>query len=527
MKRKILAVLAMGVGLLMIGWFSLSAKALSTTPTQFLQEIPLQISAYGWNLLDETGIYDSATNPYILRYVQLYNDSDTPLSLSEWRLAVEDTTSATVPTEVLFTSTANGWLAPHSHVVASYDGFVGGATYNMNSEVQLINMSSSSSSPVKLIISSLNTNVYQPAEYVLRLDSVNAASSYWQRNFSSTGEGYTSAFSALATAPSLLFDDGLYQVPVSPDVTIVEVYPYSSVCAPDNPDILCGDYIKLHVGENVDLAQFVLRTSSSSASRTSSNTVWLGSTRYQPNANGYITLDVTDDGDLLNLTNGGGYVWLEDLYGLALYSPTMTSYPSATSVYRGWSWALDSHGTWQWTSTPQPGKNNLITIPSNPVCPEGKYLNPETGRCRTLEEAINTLAACPEGQTRNPATNRCRQNTTQSSTLKPCAEGQERNPLTNRCRSIASAVAELIPCDEGQERNPLTNRCRKVTDILSASDTITASKDVNLESAQSSTVWGWALVGVAAAGVIGYGIYEWRSEITKAGRSLLTRFTGK
>lgn len=526
MKRKVLAVLALGVGLLTIGWLSLSAKALSTTPTEFLKEIPLQVSAYGWKVYDESVPYDSVTNPYLLRYVQLYNNSDVPLDMDGWRLIVKDTTNVTVQTEISLSSLASGWLAPYNHVVASYGGFVEGATYEIDSEVPLTNMTASTSSKVSLVVEAIEPG-YQVAEHTLRLDSASSNSSYWQRNPSSTGQGYISSFSASSTIPNRIFDDGLYQPPASPNLRIVEIYPYSSTCPPNDANILCGDYIKLHVAENVDLSQFVLRTSSNSTSRTNSNTVWLGSAAFQPNAEGYVTVNMTDDGSLLGLTNSGGYIWLEDLYSLELYDLTMSSYPAASSNNQGWAWALGPDDIWQWTFTPRPAADNVISLPPTPVCPDGKYLNPDTGRCRTIEEAINTLAACPEGQTRNPSTNRCRQNTPQTSTLKPCGEGQERNPLTNRCRSIASAVAELIPCDEGQERNPLTNRCRKVTEILAATDTANTTNSETSPNSQSPQLWGWALVGVAAAGVVGYGVYEWRHEIGKAWQTLKSRMAGK
>ena len=75
--------------------------------------------------------------------------------------------------------------------------------------------------------------------------------------------------------------------------------------------------------------------------------------------------------------------------------------------------------------------------------------------------AERPLEPCPEGQERNPETNRCR-NIPQPQTLAACPEGQERNPETNRCRSISQASRELVPCGPNQERNPETNRCRNV-----------------------------------------------------------------
>lgn len=115
--------------------------------------------------------------------------------------------------------------------------------------------------------------------------------------------------------------------------------------------------------------------------------------------------------------------------------------------------------------------------------------------------------------------------TTATATLAACSEGQERNPATNRCRSIASAVAELMPCDEGYERNPATNRCRKVAGVSTAA----ATSNELVESAKGSTwnVWTWSLVAVAATGAIGYGVYEWRHELSGFGQAIATKFGRK
>lgn len=180
-------------------------------------------------------------------------------------------------------------------------------------------------------------------------------------------------------------------------------------------------------------------------------------------------------------------------------------------------------------ATARPTSANAIVSPAPKVtvCPEGKYLNPETNRCKSIEETLNTLAACDEGYERNPITNRCRKIvTTAVKTLEPCKEGQERNPVTNRCRSIASAVAELLPCDEGYERNPATNRCRKVLAASTASAT-TASKFVEHAKGDDWNAWTWALVAVGATGAIGYGVYEWRHELRGFGQQIAAKLTKK
>lgn len=47
-------------------------------------------------------------------------------------------------------------------------------------------------------------------------------------------------------------------------------------------------------------------------------------------------------------------------------------------------------------------------------------------------------------------------------TLRPCAVNQYRNPETNRCRSIVLATSILAACKDGQYRSEETNRCRSI-----------------------------------------------------------------
>ncbi len=522
--------LVVGASLLILGSVADVARGIEVIPTDFLQEVPVQVSAYSWRLRDPNLAFHAVTNPRILNFVQLYNDSDELVDLAHWSVFVQDSTTLPMTeTGVVLSSNMVGKLAPHDHVIASYGGAVGGATYTISSEVVVSNLTTSSTSKVKLIVRGQETSSYRDSEYGLKLDT-NQQASFWQRTFSSTGEGYTSSFTAQVNAPVQLFDDGLYEAPPAVSLSVVEIYPYSSDCAPHATGVLCGDYIKLHVNENVyNLENYVLRTDSSSQSRTSANSFWLGA--YEPNEAGFITVYLTDAQAKISLTNSGGYVWLEDLYGETIYETTMTRYESATSEHQGWSYALGESGTWQWTSTPRPNAVNTMTVPvvepSVVTCPAGKYLNPDTNRCRTLEEAVNALAVCPEGETRNPATNRCRKNVVLASSLTPCSEGQERNILTNRCRSIASAVAELIPCDEGYERNPSTNRCRKVLGIATAAvGKNTVSQTMNTKATADTAAWGWILASVAVLGAVGYGVYEWRNEALRGlgwVRSRLTR----
>ncbi|MBP6962307.1 lamin tail domain-containing protein [Candidatus Saccharibacteria bacterium] len=118
-------------------------------------------------------------------------------------------------------------------------------------------------------------------------------------------------------------------------------------------------------------------------------------------------------------------------------------------------------------------------------CPIGKYRNPETNRCRTIETAVSQLSACDEDEFRSPDTNRCRK---------------------------VSSSSSLASCDPGEERNPDTNRCRKtaVLGVSSQSD-LPEIQDVAVENVEGQINWQIITLAVGITGV--YMIYEWRNEI--------------
>ncbi len=120
-------------------------------------------------------------------------------------------------------------------------------------------------------------------------------------------------------------------------------------------------------------------------------------------------------------------------------------------------------------------------------CPAGKYRNPETRRCRTIETAVATLA--------------------------PCDEDEYRSPETNRCRKLVSTTSSLKPCDEGEERNVETNRCRKVSIVASSQDELANVVDVPSQQTGGTINWPSMTAVVGLTG--GYMLYEWRNEIRR------------
>ena len=195
----------------------------------------------------------------------------------------------------------------------------------------------------------------------------------------------------------------------------------------------------------------------------------------------------------------------------------------------GQSWALIGD-SWQYTNQPTPGASNAPSAPEEIViidatdtssnsapCPAGKYRNPRTNRCRSIESDATVLASCDTDQYRNPETGRCRKITI-AQTTSLCKDGQYRSEETNRCRNIVTASSQK-PCKETQYRSEETGRCRN----LPASGVPAAAFAVQpiAETGMAFVGW-WALGGVGLLAV-GYAGWEWRREIANSWQ----RFTGR
>jgi len=120
------------------------------------------------------------------------------------------------------------------------------------------------------------------------------------------------------------------------------------------------------------------------------------------------------------------------------------------------------------TQVVSPLKPTQVVSPLKPnICPEGKELNPKTGRCikiktqkktdTTNKKKTSTLKAqtkaCPEGKELNPKTGRCIKIKTQKKTD---------TPNTNKKKTSTNKKAETKACPEGKELNPKTGRCIKI-----------------------------------------------------------------
>ena len=166
------------------------------------------------------------------------------------------------------------------------------------------------------------------------------------------------------------------------------------------------------------------------------------------------------------------------------------------------------------------GKCVKISVPpAESPCPVGQYRHLETRRCRK-NEAEKTITPCKDGYYRSEETGRCRSIASAAAkTLKPCPEGQFRNSVTGRCKKIASTDDIAKECPEGFERNPQTKRCRK---IKSANMPTVGSAAAEVKQVAGAT-WGWWVFGGVSLLAVGYGVWQWRWEISQFVRKIRER----
>ena len=532
---KVCLTLALSFAAWAVGCGTASVSAIQTIPT-------VKPRAASPLLLTEFMVEQKTTDgPRMLGYVQLYNNSNEALYAADWELVAQYQEGGEFVYEL-----PDGYAVPGNYVVLSASAVVQGETIEPLPEGEEIQ-------PTDAFYLRDKAGIYEPEPVPIAA----ALSGVRHHRYTSTAGNYTGT----RTFPRLR--DQARPLNADPLVSIRETFPLAPVeilanprnCVPGDVDASCRDYVKFYndTAETVDFTGVRLRVGQAEQSATATNAVALGGT-LEPGK--YAIFATNANGSALNLTNSGGYVWLEYVHGVLLYENTIVEYPDASSK-KGLSWAVDEEGVWRW-ATPHPGgENNFeiiteltpcdegqernpetnrcrkipvvaepkpcnpdqernletgrcrkIAVPAAPVpCNADQYRHPETNRCRKIETA-NEPKPCNADQYRNPETGRCKKHET-ASTPKPCNPDQFRNPETGRCKKVATPTA-LKPCAAGQERNPDTNRCRKIRPDTSnpgfTAETIEASMD-------TIASW-WALGGVGSL-AIGYAGWEWRSEMMR------------
>lgn len=423
----------------------------------------------------------------VLNYVQLYNASDSPVSLKNWALETTTDLNERVRVAVL-----DGYIAPSNYLI------VGRESLNGADFIDIMPSDFGDGSYGELQVVPDDVSGYAVDSIKLTKDG-----EYRRKTSASTGK-YLSTFESVAS--QVLFGGGFYEYPASTPIVPTEILANPRKCSPLDESQDCKDYVKLYNPSDkpIDLSRYRLRIGYRGQNATASNTFRLDGL-LEPGH--YVAISESNEGRDVSVANTGGYIWLEDTYGLKVYETTVRSYQDASSSTKeGMAWAFhDDAGVWEWTATPTPWDA------------PGRFPPPAISTTKISEVQV----VCPPGQYRSEETHRCRTLAVQA-TAKPCPVGQYRNPETNRCRTAVTASTELQPCEPGYERNPDTNRCRKKPEVLGDTEFKT---DPTVEANRSFSGW-WTLGGLGVLAV-GYGVWEWREEIFGATRNLGMFFTSR
>ncbi|PID32780.1 hypothetical protein CR956_00665 [Candidatus Saccharibacteria bacterium] len=289
-----------------------------------------------------------------LRYVQIANNSSQVASLDGWVV------SSQVGASSWQTAAMSGLVPPHHKVTVADSSVLPDATFTYPSqpatddlleEVSLLPPSGSnySKSTVKISVKKSTP----------RDDSTTPSSFFFERNISTSTGRYLTSFSATASAPDTIDSDPLYVLNPKTDLRVVEIYPAPKQCSPADDGPLCYDYVKLFNPSSapIETDWLRLRVGYVGQAATPTNTAELSGVIP---ANSYASFKI-------NLPDSGSSVWLEDVYGLKVYTSTSVTYPSSSS-HQHQSWAYNpTTSKWQWTSTPMPGNqpNQFVSASVN------------------------------------------------------------------------------------------------------------------------------------------------------------------
>ncbi len=503
------------ITLLLVGSHSMSASALSPTESPTVPaKSPLKVSAYAISLQQSPRSDDPTKLEYVERpqYIELINDSNQPVDPAEYSLRVTDTHGAVLVDAAIEKPGVTGYIEPGQFITLSFNGAVEGVTFDLSTspaEFHYLTKPSTSQLDREFQLFRGGVGVYAKA-VKLKLDNPEPQTRLVFMTVTAEEQ---------ANEARVVYDGPLYVPRHGFSLAPIEILANPSNCAPFDVSASCKEYVKFYNAgpSKVDFDGTRLRVGYLGQASTAQNTTAL-SGEVGPNQYAYFTVDIT---------NSGGYVWLEDVYGVLPYENTVVAYPDASSTTKkGKSWALID-GTWQWavpnpagqnTGLPQGTERGSASERTLMPCRANQFRNPETNRCKRVDSTASSLTPCASNQYRNPETNRCRLvGGSASSGLKPCETNQFRNPDTNRCKSLVATASSLKPCEKDQERNPTTNRCRKSTASMMPLADFPIERNASTDQTDSLGWVAFAGVGALAAG---YGGWEWRYEIANLFRKL-------
>jgi hypothetical protein len=486
-------------------------------------------------LINEVKSGGSNTTPS--EYVTLYNQSDTPVSLSEWRIEYAKATfpaascsatnwkvaNSSAATSISLTDTIDAHSVSKVYTIAINNDAAGTIRILDTSKniIDLLGWGTTTSPAVctksaqaPMLTTNNSLTRYLTCDSSVPIDTGINANDFTLNSLPVAGNLGTIKAPQCAppvtpitpSTPSGTDEEPVVTNGACQNVTISELLP--NPAGTDSGH----EFIELHNTTSAvnNLSGCSLQTSASSTKSFDLGTITLA-------ANEYYSLSDTDSG--LTLSNAsGGTVWLLD----STQEIQAVSYPADMEDDTVWTIA---DGQWGLSYTPTPAAANILT--TTKPCPEGQIRNSETNRCVTITtEDADSPTPCDTGQERNPETNRCRAIATATSTAQTaCKAGQERNPETNRCRNITTATTDKA-CPAGQERNAETNRCRKISATTSSKSGGGAGDitDVASSELQHSKPY-WLIAGAVLVAAIGYAVYEWRQELKLLWASSLQSLT--
>lgn len=483
-------------------------------------------------------------------FVEIYNQTDSPLVLSGWKIQYQ--ASSSDPSSGVWTTKASldgqikarGFAIISTNIFDSENSIVGDFQISAGlsgtaGRIRLFNGSSTVDSITWGVATSLEGSAATapPAGHSLKR-TVDLDALFVDNNNNSTD--------FLVSDQPFAQGGGIEDVPSQPvdlcpatpefDLAIPDGYildangncvlaPQPSVCS---NSVVLSEFLTDPVGLESDGGEFIELFNPSVSPAPLKNCELRSSKSSQPltefsdsdivPAGGYFVISLAD-----KLTNSSGMVTFAKSE-----SEDVVNY---SDVKEGQTMAIFDEG-WEITNQPTPMAANLKyidagigsgeepqTVSTLSECPEGKYRNPDTNRCKNIESTDVVLSSCDQGQVRNPETNRCKKLASTSGSQTPCGPGQERNPETNRCRKISSATSSLKLCELGYERNPDTNRCRKVVDAKGLSQF--AAEEGSTNPIKLSNI----AIGSFMTAALAYGAFEYRSEAATAYKNLRSKFT--
>ncbi len=477
------------LGLMIAGCVMSSALAYASTeppqpPPESLPDSPLLISAYA------TQARRDATQQELIGsapvYLELYNTSEAPVAMTDWLVTVGMTDHRTIKIKL----DSDKYMAPHQYSVVSFNGAVAGANFEISWQADRDGAFVSDYGVSKQGYAAFTTSLTQPSAVGNR-----------QKELNTTSTGYTTTGRYHDDVRASIYQQPLYKPRMQFPLAPIEILANAQHCPPTDQRLLCGDYVKFYnpTEQPINFTGTRLRLGYQGQRLSTANTIPLDGNLAPGD---YMIVRYDAQGEPLTITNTGGYVWLEDSYGLVTYPNTITQYSNATSAtHSGQSWAYDAvTQQWGW-AVPQPLAHNQL-IPSQP----------------TIAAASNSsLKPCRPDQYRNPSTHRCRKRST-TTTPKPCRANQFRNPASGRCKLLASLTGTTYkPCRPGWRRNAQTHRCRKIK----AASTDVQGYAIQKVPPDSSSFLSWWLASGIGALVTGRLVWEWRHELSQWVRKLV------